>query len=227
MANQFLSLSLFIMLLSFFIILNTMASFDEDKSNPVIKSLNVALSAKEIEENIAQSTIPEVEESLNQGSTIDRVEALFDSNISGFQVQKNRFGNEMYVTLPLEEFERVMLDIGQGNISQGGAFGGITGRFIPVLISLLKSEENDMPYRMDILLNIEQNPAQLQNTAPGQAALLIEKSSTFTKILEEAGLPKILMSTGVEKGQKETIGLSFKPYSPYSPIAKNTAEERQ
>ena len=227
MANQFLSLSLFIMLLSFFIILNTMASFDEDKSNPVIKSLNVALSAKEIEENIAQSTIPEIEEDISRGSTIDRVEALFNSNISGLKVHKNSFGNEMYVTLPLEEFESVMLDIGQGKVSQGDAFGGITARFMPVLVSLLKSEENDMPYRMDILLNIEKNPAQLQNKAPEQAALLIEKSATFTKILEEAGLPKMLMSTGIEKGQRQTISLSFKPYVPYSPIAKNKSGRGQ
>lgn len=212
MANQFLSLSLFIMLLSFFIILNTMASFDEDKSNPVIKSLSVAFSAREIEENIAQSTISDEVEAMREGSTLDRLQALFESNISNFKMQKNRFGNEMYAWMPLKQFENAILKIEKGR--------GVDDPFLPVLVSLLQAQDKGIPYRMDILLNIEDNPAELKNIEPERLAILMQKSATLTQILQRAGLPKKLMSAGLDKGTTGYVALAFRPYAPYNPAGE-------
>ncbi len=216
MANQYLSLALFIMLLSFFIILNSMASYDEDKAIPVMNSISQAFSTKQIETNIANSTISEEKIANKTGSSIDRMKALFHAHISGFKSQENRFGNEMYATLPLREFEKAMTSINQNS---GATFDGAAGKFLPLLISILKSEETTMPYRMDIILNAAENPASLQNKNPETLENLIKKAALFSNILEQVGLPKKLISTGVEQGDEKYVSLAFRPYTPYSPLS--------
>ena len=48
MANQFLSLSMFLMLLSFFIVLNSMSTFEKEVAVPaVLNSLSMAFSKQE------------------------------------------------------------------------------------------------------------------------------------------------------------------------------------
>ena len=48
MANQFLSLSLFLMLLSFFIVLNSMSDFEKQTAVPaVLNSLSLAFSSRD------------------------------------------------------------------------------------------------------------------------------------------------------------------------------------
>jgi len=222
MANQFLALALFIILLSFFIILNSMASYDEDKARPVLQSLSIAFSTREIEENIAQSTITEEEKSIYQGSEIDRIKALFSTNISGFKSQENRFGNELYAQVPLKEFEAAMQNFQQRYNNTHSGVQGAADKFIPLLVSILKSENGQQPYHMDIILNIENNPAKLKNKDPETLRMLIKKTTIFSDILETVGLPKKLMSAGLEKGDVDYVTLAFTPYVPYVPVSSQS-----
>jgi len=225
MANQFLTLSLFIMLLSFFIILNTMATYDVNKSSPVIRSLAVALSLREIEDNVAQSTIPIEEKELQEGSAIDKIRAAFNANISGFEATENRFGTEMYAQVPLKEFESALLSVEKDVFDENSSFDSAEGKFLPLLISVLQSGDTEMPYSMHMLINIPDNPGALMNTQPEALEVWVEKAAILSNLLEEAGLPKKLVSSGVEQGKEGMVSLMFRPYRPYSPVAQNNDTE--
>ena len=107
MANQYLGLSLFIMLLSFFIILNSMSNFDEIKSSPVLNSISMTFAQEKVEDH----TDPGFEEdttqdSVRSGDTLDQLEELFRSQITGIEAEKNRLGTMMHVRIPLSQFEQ-------------------------------------------------------------------------------------------------------------------------
>ncbi len=221
MANQFLGLSLFIMLLSFFIILNTMSNFEEIKSRPVLNSISVAFSKNEIEEDAAPSfDEDQVQSSFREGDTLDRLEELFRSQITGLDVQKNRMGTVMHIQVSLQKFEKGIMAPVQTGQQRGAVLGGIGGSFAPVLVSVLRAEDAVIPYRLDMILNMEQNPAKFQNERPQDMNAKIRKVAAFAEKLEEAGLPKKLVTSGVGQGKEGTIDLFFRRYEQFNPLGE-------
>ena len=82
MANQYLGLGLFIMLLSFFIVLNSLSTFESEKADSVIKSLNESFWNDQPEETETFSPkISAPAESFRKGDTLDQVKDLFVSNL--------------------------------------------------------------------------------------------------------------------------------------------------
>ena len=108
----------------------------------------------------------------------------------------------------------------QGN--DGAVLGGAGGGFGATLISLLQARETEIPYRMDMILNIEENPARFQNDSPQKMEAAIKKVSSFAEKLEAAGLPKKLVTSGVGQGEKETVDLYFRRYEPFNPLGEKS-----
>lgn len=208
MANQFLALGLFIMLLSFFIVLNSLSTFEEHKSEAVINSLNEAFVPKQkaAEDLVAQAiTMPE--ESMRDGDALDNIRNLFQSAIPDAETKKNRFGTLMTTTLPRAQFESALA---------GGATGdalALQKRFTAMLVGML-SLSVQPEYQIDIILNVPENPAKLQDTNPAAVARYIKTAATYAAILEQEGLDKRRVTTGIEKGKADTIKLTFRPYLP-------------
>lgn len=227
MANQFLTLSMFIMLLSFFIILNALASFDDDKSKPVVKSLSLAFSTKEIaDDEIANSTIEDVteEQSFKEGSTIDKIQGLFETQISGIEARQNRFGTEMYIRMPINDFEDAIMEPISNQRTKSGV-PRVGNVLVPVLTSLLQGNEDaENMYQMDMLIGVEDNPARLMNQSLQDMNTVIDQSAMFAKRFEESGLPKEYITAGVRKGPVGFVDLHFRPYQPFNPISKSSAE---
>ena len=217
MANQFLGLSLFILLLSFFIILNRMSNFEENKSLPVVNSLAVAFSNKGAESNnppsVAQDT---TQASYREGDTLDRLQDLFRSQITGVDVKKNRLGTVMHVRVPLKKFEKEIMK--QTPELQGSVLEGAGGDFAPTLVSVLQTSNTKIPYRLDMILNVPASPAKLLNENPEEINARVKKVTAFAKRLEDSGLPKKLVSAGVGEGEEGTIDLFFRRYMPFNPL---------
>ena len=89
MGNPYLNLSLFIMLLSFFLILNGISNFQNDKSFPVLNSLNITFTKKELEAPKPSQSM-EDEESSRKGNTLDKLEALFKVHIANAESAKRQ-----------------------------------------------------------------------------------------------------------------------------------------
>ncbi|MCB1839243.1 MAG: hypothetical protein KDI61_03120, partial [Alphaproteobacteria bacterium] len=166
MANQYLSLSLFLMLLSFFIIMNSNSGFEQTKAQPVLRSLSLAFSGKTLEQG--QAPLAEfVDVALKgEGDSLERIESLFTTHLTDVQAKRNRLGNMMRIRLPVGSFaqgiEVAADDEGRG----GGNYRGEKGKFLPTLIALLQSSDRGIPYRMDMLLSTPEDPGDMSSANP-------------------------------------------------------------
>lgn len=222
MANQFLSLALFLMLLSFFIVMNAMSSFEDFKSKPVINSLSLAFSNHTPD----KKEDPVLEETLRvtkgEGDTLESVEGLFSSHISGFKATRNRLGTVMHVRTDVGAFENAidLSGVAYDDVSVDGR-----GSFVLSIISILRSEEQGQPYRIDMILNLSEDPAILQKNSPDEFISDLKRVSGFAEKLEKAGLPKKMVSAGAAKGDSGFIDIYFYRYKPFDMLAKVKDQE--
>lgn len=209
MGNQFLALSLFIMLLSFFIILNAMSNFEVTKSREVLNSITVAFSEEETSDDISANIQEDPMASYREGDTLDKLKSLFEAQITGVEAKKNRLGTTMHLRMNLDHFDQQIT-------SEDGRFGGELG---PTLVSLLGTEDS-VPYSMDMMINIEQSPSKAQNEQPEDVAQRIRRVSGYANMIEEAGLPRKFLTAGLARGPEGTIDLFFRRYEAFNPLGE-------
>lgn len=216
MANEYLGLSLFIMLLSFFIILNALSDFEETKADPIMSSLNMAFSAGAIDKDEPAPSIQSFEEtSMNEGTTLDKIEGLFGAQVKNFRVTKNRLGTEMYIRLPREEFEAALGASGQDLfLEEEGTNPMLEEPFIEMLVDLINTARTSVPYRMDIVLNLGASPAVLRNDSPETLNGAMRTVSGYAELLEREGLPIRFTSAGLGAGETDIVELVFRRYVP-------------
>lgn len=216
MANEFLGLSLFIMLLSFFIILNALSDFEETKAAPIMSSLNMAFSAGAIDKDELAPSIESADEtSMNEGTTLDKIEGLFGAQVKNFRVTKNRLGTEMYIRLPREEFEAALGASGQDLfLEEEGSNPMIEAPFLEMLVDLINTARTSVPYRMDMVLNLGANPAVMRNESPEALDAAMRTVSFYSERLEREGMPIRFISAGVGAGESDIIELMFRRYVP-------------
>jgi len=216
--NQFLALSLFIMLLAFFIILNALSNYEDIKSRPVLNSLATAFANKSPKDPMAPNAVESKQKSISEGDTLDKLQTLFSAHITAAEASKNRLGTKMHIRLPLRQFESSLLAPSRNNIRNARL--GAPGTFTPTLLSLMQTRESEIPYRMDMVLNTQDKPASAVIDAPEQIRADMQKISTLAKRLEDSGLEKKLVSAGLAQGEVGMIDLYFTRYIPVNPIAE-------
>ena len=225
MANQFLSLALFLMLLSFFIVMNSVSSFDDTKSAPVMNSLIVAFSNRIPDTPQDPSPTPTPLVAVSDGDTLSNIEGIFSAHIGNFQATRNRLGTVMHVRASVDQFEKAI------NIPGFGDYNDIAvdqqGAFAQTMVTLMRSENNKQPYRVDIVLNTQDDPAIMQNQSPENFTNKLKRVGGFAKILEDNGLPRRMMSVGLNKGNPAFIDLYFYKYEPFDVMARIKEEKRR
>ncbi len=229
MANQFLSLSLFVMLLSFFIILNTMSNFEEVKARPVLNSLAATFSNKETKQEILSPNVVESDEQgAKEGDTLSEIESLFNAHITGVKVRKNREGTEMHVRMNVNAFERSLTAPVRsawrkpGVTDEEAAAIGAPGSFLPVLISLMQSTDMDNPYRMDMVLNTEKPLPDIMSSNPDGIRASLQRVAMFAQKMEQSGLARKMVSAGLAKGNANMIDLYFRKYETINPLVSKS-----
>ena len=224
MANQFLALALFLMLLSFFIVLNSVSSFDEVKSRPVMTSLIIAFSNRIPEKPEDPSVRPSPLVAVSDGDTLSGLEGLFKAHIANFKASRNRLGTVMHVRAEVDEFEEAIKMPGTGNYNNIAV--DMQGSFVHTMITILRSDQADKPYRIDLVLNTDEDPALMQKDSADQFAKDLKQVSLFAEKLEENGLPKKMMSAGLAQGESGFIDIYFYPYQPFDVVARINDEQR-
>lgn len=229
MAQQYLALSLFVILLCFFIVLNSMSNFETVKTENVMQSVQMAFSGKTAGDNALPSVQMTPTETFEKGTALDKIKALFKAQIKTFKANTNRLGTEMMVRLPLAEFEAAVSSVGAaGGMAAQNPRAAKAAPFLPTLISLIDTAQSEIPYRMDILLNIPENPASLPTDDPARFKALLRQASQYSDTLERAGMPRKLVSSGLSEGTLEHsfdgqggpyIELYFRRYEPVDPLS--------
>lgn len=217
MANQFLSLSLFIMLLSFFIILNAVSTFESVKSRPVLNSISLTFSSDEVEKerNKPSNFVEANSRTEKQATTLDKLEGLFDANIVGVKIRKNRLGTVMQIRMGFDEFSRAVELPAQA-----------TGSFVPTLVSLIRTRDGAIPYRMDMILNVD--PKRIEKADQGDLSGILSARRNITRLsqkLESKGVEKKLMSAGLGPGEDGMVDIVFRRYEAFNPLKNNTVQE--
>lgn len=222
LGSQLLGLSLFVMLLAFFIVINSISSYQDGKIKPVLQSLEYAFASKVAAYDSDRPSTTESEEiSLHEGDTLDRLKALFTAQIPSNRITVNKTKGTMHVRVKMEELESAVIAAGQRDISsvpqQERDF--VQNFFLPTLISVVRLEKTAAPYRMDMMLNIDMTPAEMQNKEPQRMMSLIKSISGIAEKVETAGMPRKLVSIGLARGEKDTVDIYFRRHIPYSPVA--------
>lgn len=219
MGQHLLGLSLFIMLLAFFIVLNAISSFEQTKVRPVIDSLGQTFASRiDAAGNEQPSPTAESTQSDGEGDTLDRLEALFRAQLpsADLTVSKNR--GIMFARVSYSDFEAAIMAIGQQTAMDSAPMSFSKGFFLPTLVSLLHTDRAGMTLRMDALVNMADNPAQVQTREPQRMAQEIAQLGRLSDKLERSGIPAKQQSIGLQQGPEGTVDLMFRPYVPFNPL---------
>lgn len=221
-----MTLSLFIMLLAFFIVLNAISSYEEDRTFPVVESLQLTFAINPIKPDIEPAIVPDTQQSFRDGETIERIDALFNAQITSFDAVRNETYGMMEVTLPIDVFAAAVMAIGQEDMMTASPDAVVKGKkfFLPTLVSILKSDQQGVPYRMDVMLHINDNPALIQNREPQALEQVLDRGAQLTAQLEKAGLPQKLLSIGIGKGDPGKVRILFRPHEPFTPVDPKKGE---
>lgn len=221
--GQMMNLALFIMLLAFFIVLNSLSSYEDLKTEKVKRSVELAFSSDPKQKEASPSVKPDIEQALRQGHTFDRIDALFEAEIASFESEKSKSRGVMRVKVPYEKFEQAVYKIGQQDLLQYPSREAVRGNFfLPTLISLVRTNIDGAPTRVEILFNTKNNPAELQNQSPSQIADIRDKLGAMAQHLEGKGMPQKLLNIGVSKGDPKYVDLVFRKYVAFSPTPTST-----
>lgn len=218
-SGQMMNLALFIMLLAFFIVLNAISSYEELKTEKVKRSIELAFSKDpDIKEDMP-SVRDDPLKSLKEGHTFDRLDALFESQITSFESSHSKTIGVMMVKVPYDDFEKAIMTTGQKDLLQYPSRQAVRGNFfLPTLVSLLRADIDGAPTRMEILINVDGNPAQMQNQEPLKIESTISTVGEFSQRLQTQGMPQKLINIGISNGDPDYVDLVFRKYIPFSPI---------
>ena len=220
MANQFLSLALFLMLLSFFVIMNGLSGFDNTKKELVLNSVSQAFSSKTRETGLAPIDIPNPAKVMNSGDSLSTLQGLFDSHIAHFKATKNRLGTTMHISLTYDEFKEAL-----DNTLSGVGEDGVQEGFMPTMISLLRAKKGGTPYRVDIVLNTPADPATSSTEAGSTTLTDLQRISALSVALEKAGLPNNMITSGLQNGEPGMLDLYFYRHEAFDPLSGNAARK--
>lgn len=216
--GHLLGLSLFVMMLAFFIVLNAISNFDEAKVEPMRQSLEDTFATKiSTQNNMRTVNIQAEEQALAQGETLDRIKALFTSNITGTQTITSTERGTLYMRLPRGEFERIVASLGAGQKTD------VARPLLETLISILRTDQRGAAYRVDITYNLDHNPGRVANREPQKMQEYITAAAAAAQTLEKSGMPARLLSVGLKKGNSDYVDLMFSPHLPFNP--KGGADE--
>ena len=218
LGSQIPGLSMFVILLAFFIVLNSISTIKEDKVKPLMESIDQAFASKVNQsEDWQPSTAPDEQKGAGEGRLIDRMEAMFSARIAGIETQKDESTGTLLMRMKYNDFSAAVTGESADPAEQAA--------FMRTLVSMMRSEAAGQPYRMDIFLQVGENPAELQSEQPQKMAVLMRDMGTLAQQLEKSGLPQKLMTIGMEQGQENMIELLFRPHVPYNPLGSTAGVE--
>lgn len=202
-SGQFLSLSLFIILLSFFVFLRSLSSFDDSRVGAVTRSIDRAFSLTPAGVDDGFSLPPYTSGDKGAGDAplpLDCVKSLFRSNIAGVKAVSNHSGTQMRVTANAGDFEAALGDEAVGKES----------KFRSMLVSLLLAKDvTNISWQMEIVLGVGMSPSDLLKA---DAMAAVNRVSQMTERLEALGMPQEMLSAGLGNGKRGTIDIYIRPY---------------
>ena len=221
--NQVLALALFIMLLAFFIVLSTLSSFQEEKIESIMGSIENTFATKADSIYLRRPSVSSFTSDTaqdGQANRLEELETLFNSQITSISMEVDPEKGTMWVRVDYDAFYKAIASLGNGPLEDEE--GEELPSFLPTLVSLLRTNSNNTVYRMDIILNTVQDAVTIIDNDVAAFRSQRNKVGLLSRLLEEEGLPPRQMSIGLTKGDANTLDLVFRPYRAF-----DTLQERE
>jgi hypothetical protein len=196
-SSQTLFLSLFLLLLAFFILLNSMSTIEVGKSNEVMESVQDAFPSS-VRAQMQQSFLAEDPGQVIGESLRARLGTVFTETLPLVEITADPTGNPLYISVPVED-----------------VFARTTGRVTPAAEDLARrlALVLDQPpvgsiLFLDVVFGRNIEPGGRQREAAREAVIFA--ASTTIARFAELGLPRDRISVGVEQGNPQTVRFVFR-----------------
>ncbi len=196
-----MTLSLFIMLLSFFMILNSRAEFSPERVAPAMKSLTETFSTRIFNDGAGRDNRPELapmpDEHKDAYQSLDQ---YFRSSFPGSTQRLVPSRGRLFLEVDVTEFERKLFSR--------------TGTAQKTLLEKLWSYPD---LQMEIWLNLQDDPGISSTEAETKKRESVTRLAGWATSLEKSGLDKQHLTIGIQKGDPSKVLVLFHAFKPYSP----------
>ena len=194
--TQVVALSLFMLLLAFFIMMNSNVTLSPQRISAVIESVQTAFGQSLIEINTGSSLIITSQQRHGTGNSMADVAAAFANEVPGMKQSLVKRTGVLTMVIPLNEFNRLLDISGTGKTDQA----------LQQIITFLSDPERK--YEVQLFLN--RRPERF-HAAPLRTSPTDTYLSIWSKRLLELGLPSERFSYGIAPGPAGTVSLVVKP----------------
>lgn len=205
-AMQFLTLSIFILLLAFFVILNVHSQLDGNKVDPVLASVEKHF-AKSIYGHAGKPAAVDQNNATGEGSAPDAIAALFTAASISFTLEKVDGDSAFMITLSKQDFRHALGQAIDGLIVSGDAQAGkMYERYVTLFTQLsmmLEPQEDNLQYHMTVF-------AQADTRKPMQNDTL-EDITYYKDSLKTIGFSSDTVSYGLRPDLNGQVRFYFSP----------------
>ena len=205
---QILQLSLFIMLLAFFIVLNATSNFEENKVVPVIQSLYRAFST-----DLSPTTsdlIPQrlITTTLKRNQAVNIFADIFKADLPNISEEMTIDEDRGVLTIPFsaQEFEDSIFNKNPITLDR-------------IIASMIYLEENKESYSIEIAVRVEKGDSLKD------MSVLIARQENYASQLARKGIREKFLSFSFSETVDDEVIMVFRPYKPYAPKPKRGSDE--
>lgn len=197
---QVLQLSLFIMLLAFFIVLNVTSNFENNKVKPVIESLYKAFSTDLSPRLKTVFSDPKTVTELQKNQSIHYLEEFFKSDIPQIKADAQVDESRGVLTLGFKrsDFENAIFN------SEPVGLDSIVATLI-----YLAAEKD--AFSVEVVLKTPNRASETEIQS------LVVQGDSYVRRLERRGILKKYLSFGLSDTVKDDVTMVFRPYFTYAP----------
>lgn len=214
-------LSLFLLLLAFFILLNTLSTFEEAKARKVIKSVTSTFKTELINETKAQIMISTVGPLPEANKIIENVEKLWVTAVPLVNVASLKDGSVMEMSVPIREIfvageialraDRIDLINETAAVLEKPFDGNILELQLMIGVDSLERLKTTLPKVVGTELDDTVNPEEINLEQPDEdnRSLAFARTAIAARSLVEAGAPKSQVSVGLMHSDPDVVRMRF------------------
>lgn len=214
-----LFLSLFLLLLAFFILLNSVSTFEELKSKRVIDSVVATFRSPEEQSSRVEIFTSSFEDIEQPEELLDYIEQLWVSSVSVVDKTRSETGSQMELVIPLSElYETNANDVRPDRIFLLDAIGQALGQNIPTVQLSMTFQFEISNFNELVRENLEignEDPINAQDPGiviekDGNTSLgLIRIETIANELFEVREISPEFVKVGFVKGENPNIRLRF------------------
>lgn len=195
--NQLTTLSLFIMLLAFFIVLTSRSNYELEKTQPVIQSIERTFAAKVVGKDKSQSSsVEDPNQSFNEGNVFEQLNAFFKAEFPKIDTKKASGEDTMSAKIPKADFLRGLQESSPSSLKLRDLLNRYSG--------------TSKSYVMEVTFHFTQDPARSAFNDPQAYRKTLREAEELIEKMETIGFSSDTIALNFIKGDPSDLTLVFR-----------------